>query len=664
MKPHLDIAHEGTLGDENRVRMRFDQASIAHLMKIMIDMYSNPAAAVVREYSTNAVDSHVEAGITDPIEITKPNVLNPIFVVRDHGVGLSEDEILNQFSLYGWSSKRDSDEATGMLGLGCKSALTYTPSFTMIVVKNHRKATVLVTREDDGTGAVQVVESTYTFERDGVEVRVPVGSVNLFNHEVEKFFRFWPAGSVVIDGEPNKDYFDREHGDFPMDPDVTLTTRVESDFVIMGNVAYPLAYGQKPLVESKNGSVKAVVRVPIGEIDFAPNREALQYTDRTLGVLEDARIFIKHGVMHQAQDEIDRCKTHSAALTKAVEWREYWGDYLYHGMPIPRSFHTSRENTLRWNRNGWGGCKRTGAITADDALKALHVVGHNGRSMDKAAKYRIEEYIKQRNLECDLVFAYPKPVGDPWLDDVPVVDYEVIRAIPLPDYMKRESAPKVKYRRVTGRGVVGANNVDPDRPVAYVMHADAKDEWVAAQLGAWFDDHAVTLLRVTEKGLARFMKQHPDAIEARRFVEKMVTYKVRNMTEAERTRIQYGSKLNGLHWYTFSKDEINKILDPELRQIIRDVQAVRAIPVAWWDSLQSVARILEIKVPELPKSQDLANRVRATFEKYPLLRGLHTLRQTHFTDPFTDRWVEHRIDNETFIDYCNALYYPTIWLPY
>ena len=53
-------------------------------------LYSNKVLAVVRELSTNALDSHIENGNPDePFVINMPTVANPTFSVRDYGTGLS-----------------------------------------------------------------------------------------------------------------------------------------------------------------------------------------------------------------------------------------------------------------------------------------------------------------------------------------------------------------------------------------------------------------------------------------------------------------------------------------------------------------------------------------------------------------------------------------------
>src|SRR5688500_12467525 len=98
--------------------MTFDENAISHLMSVLTDLYSDPELAVIREYATNAWDSHISAGNTDPIQITLPNPMNPMFTIQDFGVGLSVDELTNHLTKYGWSSKRDNDDEVGMLGLG------------------------------------------------------------------------------------------------------------------------------------------------------------------------------------------------------------------------------------------------------------------------------------------------------------------------------------------------------------------------------------------------------------------------------------------------------------------------------------------------------------------------------------------------------------------
>lgn len=332
MKPHLDISHRSTMGDGKVERFGFDEKSIGHLMSVLTDLYSDPELAVIREYSTNAWDSHRSAGITDPIEVELPTALRPIFVARDHGTGLSLDEVMNHLTKYGWSSKRESDNEVGMLGLGFKSALTYTSQFTVKATKNGMRATVLVTRDKDGCGAIQVVDTVATSDRNGVEVQVPVRSnVPQFNEKAHKFFSFWDPGTVLVNGHAPASFFDpstRTGDDLVLDPDLIVTTRdnIDHDYIVMGNVAYPIDWGRvtPPLRNPTNYRISSgnriVARVPIGTIDFTPSREALHLTERSIDVLESVADYVRSFLVICAQQNVDDAPNSIEAMERAHKW--------------------------------------------------------------------------------------------------------------------------------------------------------------------------------------------------------------------------------------------------------------------------------------------------------------------------------------------------------
>ena len=51
-------------------------------------LYANKVKAVIRELSTNAYDSHVDAGCPDkPFDVHLPNRMELHFSVRDYGTG-------------------------------------------------------------------------------------------------------------------------------------------------------------------------------------------------------------------------------------------------------------------------------------------------------------------------------------------------------------------------------------------------------------------------------------------------------------------------------------------------------------------------------------------------------------------------------------------------
>src|SRR5690606_32060996 len=100
-------------------------------------LYADKIKAVIRELSTNAYDAHVEAGNKDrPFDVKLPTILDPVFRIRDYGTGLSHEDVLNLYNTYFYSTKTESNEVVGALGLGSKSPYAYTSVFTVISYYN------------------------------------------------------------------------------------------------------------------------------------------------------------------------------------------------------------------------------------------------------------------------------------------------------------------------------------------------------------------------------------------------------------------------------------------------------------------------------------------------------------------------------------------------
>ena len=319
MKPTTRVAQiTGDLGGQ-KIDMGIDTSAMVHIMSILTDLYSDPAMAVIREYSTNALDSHIESGNSDPIEVTLPTALRPHFTVQDYGMGLSVDEISEIYSQYGASTKRGTNDLTGMLGLGCKSGLTYAAQFSVNAVKNGVKTHVVVARREDGAGVMEVVDTRSTTERNGVLVSIPVSHHNPFVEKAEEFFRFWPAGSVRINGKVNEGHTLER---------ITDSVFVESasrynlhDYVIMGNVAYPVP-DRHWFPDVYGRTLSIIAFVGMGEVDITPSREALMMTNKTKARLAKIEREYADSIFAAAQAEIDAAVTARHAFILRGKWQD------------------------------------------------------------------------------------------------------------------------------------------------------------------------------------------------------------------------------------------------------------------------------------------------------------------------------------------------------
>jgi hypothetical protein len=87
---------EGTIEstmDGQKIAMGIDEDAVDIIIDMVTELYSDREMAVVREYATNARDSHIEAGNDAPIEVITPTELSPYLIIRDFGIGMSLSDI-------------------------------------------------------------------------------------------------------------------------------------------------------------------------------------------------------------------------------------------------------------------------------------------------------------------------------------------------------------------------------------------------------------------------------------------------------------------------------------------------------------------------------------------------------------------------------------------
>ena len=138
-------------------------------------IYSYPLRTMVQEYLSNAKDACVEAG-KDPssIEVTLPTQLKPEFIVRDHGVGMSDERIREVFVQYGISTKRTSTSQLGYFGIGSKSGWAYTDSFIVESFYNGIHRQYIADIGDNKEGRLLLHTESPTQEENGVLIKIPV----------------------------------------------------------------------------------------------------------------------------------------------------------------------------------------------------------------------------------------------------------------------------------------------------------------------------------------------------------------------------------------------------------------------------------------------------------------------------------------------------------
>lgn len=605
------VQSKGNL-DAERISMGIDQASLAHIMDVLTNLYSDKALAIIREYSTNALDSHIAAGNPDPILVTMPTASNPTFVVQDFGLGLSYDDIVNIYSMYGASTKRSTNEQVGMLGLGCKSALTYTNQFTLDCVKDGERTIVSVSRSDDGTGGLDIIARSNTDLPDGVKVSIPVRYDYSFMEKANRFFSYWDEGTVLVNGQQPA----RVQGNWIAD-DIVIVDGNGNDCVVMGNVAYPLSHNDK--IIGTSWGKHTVAFLPIGSVDFTPSRESLHYTNRTKSTIESLRVRSEKIARALADADISKANNGGEAARAIQKWRPVfpnvamtWKGHTDPGrLNPPYNYRYQADDVIpAWRvdtrQDSLDGLEATKSFTihTQEADNFLFVTGVNVKSIANGHRRRAQKYIKDNNLNVRFTIFCEEVWGDVWTEDAPRVDFETIKAIKVPRITGTKAAIDAPTYEVHLKSATGWSRsyVEDIPDVPLVIYVSSAEEIDVSRLRNAFNVPIVVLGRNRWDKLEREYPQCKHYVAA---ANEQIKKAVDSLSTYDRLEIAGRWKFS-----TIKELDPARVVDAELADLARSLRSGSRSPAfIRYDSL----RYLATQVPEVEVDfDDLLNR-------YPLL---------------------------------------------
>lgn len=301
--------------------------SLEHIMDILSDLYSNRPAAVIREYATNALDSHIISGQTKPIEIQTPNRLNPNLVIRDYGDGMSKQVLIDTYSKYGASTKRGNNLEAGQLGLGSKSGFAYTDQFTVRSIHEGHCCEIIMSRNDRGAAEMTIAVDYETDDPSGVTITIPVPEHDIHSmiEFAQNFATYAKPGTIMLDGVINA------HPDNwgQISENIFFTDTIRSHMVVMGNVAYPA----KIFKDSWPWSARQrlIFFVEMGDVDFTPSREELKYTRHTTDTIARLEADFRTAFSDYASKDLSADPTR-LEIVQAWDKLSSWRSVISHGI--------------------------------------------------------------------------------------------------------------------------------------------------------------------------------------------------------------------------------------------------------------------------------------------------------------------------------------------
>lgn len=249
-------------------------------------LYSNPIGSVIREITSNCFDSHIEAGVNEPVIITKGYDLEEGTYIefKDVGVGLSPERIQNIYMNYFSSTKRGSNEEIGGFGIGSKTPLAYVDLFYIITIFDGIEYEYILHR-GESKPTLELLMQKDTTEHNGTRIKIYVegGDVLRFEHELKAqltyFDNVWVTGWKI-----NNNYAIYEGKYFKFRSDIEQSQNLIH--ICVGKVRYPIDM-TKINVDNDLRKIPIAVKFDIGELDITPSREALRYDDKGVKLIKE-----------------------------------------------------------------------------------------------------------------------------------------------------------------------------------------------------------------------------------------------------------------------------------------------------------------------------------------------------------------------------------------
>jgi len=286
----------------------FSIQTSAHAFEILSSgLYTDSVSAIIRELSCNAYDAHVMAGNRDtPFDIHVPSRVEPWFAIRDYGTGLSHEDVIGTYTTYFESTKSNSDDFIGALGLGSKSPFSYTNDFQVTSYFEGTEYKYAIFLNEAGVPSVALMGETPTSEPNGIEVRLPSEETYRFLSAIEKYLAYFAVKPNLLGVEdhevenmyentryPNNSELDEPGQWFVSDSEGGYGDYTSRVGVVYGQVPYPLNSekvedGVQKFCTREEISFystferQLVLIFDVGDLSITANREELKYDEETL----------------------------------------------------------------------------------------------------------------------------------------------------------------------------------------------------------------------------------------------------------------------------------------------------------------------------------------------------------------------------------------------
>lgn len=294
------------IGEIRENKVGIDVENIDFIATLLTsNLYSKPFESFLRETISNAYDSHVEAKTDHPIILMIESKSSYAFgsyyskdpyniSVRDYGVGISPERFQKIYTNIGSSTKRESNAYIGGWGIGRFAALSCCDNVQINSYYNGVKYSYIMYKNGTGINIDKISETPGDYKQ-GVEIcinNIELSS-EIIREAISKLIFF---DNLVIHGSNiQSSILNNAINSFNNRKVDKLTNLASCDYSYIdsgvyakvGNVLYKIEKDTitHKLFEGYNNFI--ALECPIGSVNVTPNREQLQYTDKTIKKLKE-----------------------------------------------------------------------------------------------------------------------------------------------------------------------------------------------------------------------------------------------------------------------------------------------------------------------------------------------------------------------------------------
>jgi hypothetical protein len=292
---------QGQLG-EKTINSTISQNKLSKLWDMLQNPYKNNIGSIVRELSSNMIDSHTEAGIEDAIRIKFSKDESNFYVsFIDVGIGMSPDRVEKVYSTYLESTKELSNDFIGAFGIGSKSPLSYQDVFYINTRFNSVEYNYMMRKGAEGP-AIDLLNSEATTERNGTEIKIYIkNESDLLKFLNETFTQLHYFKNVVIDINDlikiyNNTYYTNQYTvaiqsleqSYNLIEGKHFVARTNTTFkdlhIAIGEVYYPIDWSN---LQIPRINIPIALKFNIGELEIIQTREDIRYTEKSIKAIND-----------------------------------------------------------------------------------------------------------------------------------------------------------------------------------------------------------------------------------------------------------------------------------------------------------------------------------------------------------------------------------------